>query len=360
MLENIMKKFGFVKETVSENKPVQVVAQAQPIQATATTNNTASSKQSSPAQLALYKKMVGIKATAMAEKNIAVISDEDFVKLTSKQASDKINALQTISVVFKATEAQINLVKTLCERAGLPVPPTLDTMSSAQASDFINKVNLYISTKPALATDKQVERINSYIKAGLMTIEGLKKSYNVEDPAKMQKKDASDIIDSLEDTYRTWRDTHVTDKQIEYMQSLMERLGDVVISAEELSTMTRDDASKWIERYELEWKNRADLVKQAVVNYKDLTDRSKEMEDKMKLSIGEREFEDKIAMCNKLYVLIGQQPEGLDTVGFNEIDELVGNLVAMARLYVEDGAIVETLGLFELNDVLKGAEGAEA
>jgi ribosomal protein S8 len=358
MLENIMKKFGFVKEIKAENKQTQTVA---PVQATTpvtthTSSATNNLKLASPAQYALYVKMTGLKKQAMEEKNLPVISETDFMKLTSKQASDKINILQTIIVTFKATDNQTALIKILCERAGMAEPPMLDKMTSAQASDFITKINAFISSRPALATDKQVERINSYIKSGLMTIEGLEKSYKVDAPAKLQKKDASDIIDSFEEAYRTWRDTHVTDKQIEYIQSLQERLGDMIIQAEELAVMTRETASQLIEQLEKEWKNRQDYAKQQVSNYKDLTDRSKETEAKMKLSIGEREFEDKITMCNKLYVLIGQQPEGLDAVGFNEIDGLVESLVSMARLYVEDGAIVEALGLNELADVIGGAE----
>jgi hypothetical protein len=37
---------------------------------------------------------------------------------------------------------------------------------------------------------------------------------------------------------------------------------------------------------------------------------------------------------------------------------MIGNLVALARMYVEDSAIVEALQLFELKDILP--EGAEA
>jgi hypothetical protein len=314
-------------------------------------------KKASEAQYSLYEKMTTIKAKAMEEKGITAISKEAFMELTSRQASDKINALQTLVAVFQMTEAQSGLIANLCERAGMPAPKT-EGWTSKQASDFITKINAFIASKPALATDKQAERIQLYVNAGLLTMEGITKVYKVEEIKKLSKKDASQLCEEFEDSYRTWRDTHVTDKQIEYVQSLQERLGDAIIGKDELMIMTRETASELIAQLEKEWNNRKEYASQQVGNYKDLTDRSKEFEAKMKLSIGEREFDDKITMCNKLYVLMGQQPEGLETVGFNEVDNLVGNLVAMARMYVEDNAIVEALGLFELKDVLP--EGAEA
>lgn len=319
-------------------------------------NNT-TVKNASEAQYALYTKMTTIKAKAMEEKNIVAVTQEEFMALTSRQASDKINALQTLVAIFPMTEAQSSLIVSLCERGGMPTPKT-EGWTSKQASDFITKANAFIASKPALATDKQVERITLYVNAGLLTMEGIQKVYKVDEVKKMPKKDASQICEEFEEAYRTWRDTHVTDKQIEYVQSLQERLGDAVIGKEELMIMTRETASELIAQLEKEWKNRQEYASQQVGNYKDLTDRSKEFEAKMKLSIGEREFDDKIAMCNKLYVLIGQQPEGLETVGFNEVDEMIGNLVALARMYVEDSAIVEALQLFELKDILP--EGAEA
>lgn len=314
-------------------------------------NQNTNVKMASEAQYALYNKLCGIKKSVMKEQKIKVVSEKAFMKLTSRQASDKINQLQILSVVFKATDNQKQLIKTLCERCGAPMPKNVEEMTSRQASEFITKINAFIASKPALATEKQVERINNYIKAGLLTVKGLKKAHNVDTPEKLQKKDASDIIETFEDAYRQWRDTHVTNKQIEYIQSLQERLGDVVLPGEELLLMTRETASQLIEQLEKEWKNRKDIATANVGDYKDLTDRSKEMEAKMKLTISEREFDNKIEMANKLYVIIGQQPEGLDAVGFNEVDALLDNLVALARMYVSDDEIIESLGLHEIAEV---------
>lgn len=230
--------------------------------------------------------------------------------------------------------------------------PNMDDWSSKKASEFITKINAFIASKPALATDKQVERIGLYIKAGLLTMEGIEKTYKVKEISKLQKKDASDICEDFEPAYRVWRDEHVTEKQIEYINSLNERLGDPAIPADDLMLMTRKTASALIEQLEKEWKNRAEYSKTNTNNYKDLTDRSKEFEERMKLSISEREFDEKIRMCNKLYVMIGQEPEGLESVGFNEIDEFLTNLIDFSRMLITDEQIVEGLGLHELSDII--------
>lgn len=302
-------------------------------------------KMASEAQISLYNRLADLKAKAMEEKKVARASAEELVLLTSKQLSDKINYLQTLVVTFAITDGQRDLITKLVGELGMQVPPMLDKFSSAQASEFIGKLNNFKASRPALATDKQKERIKLYLEAKLIEADKV-------DFTKLSKKDASDIIDAIDSAYKTYRDTHVTDKQIEFIQSLQERLGDAVIPKEELAVMTRDTASALIDQLQKEWNDRDAIAKQAVSNYKDLTDRSKEREDLLKLTIGQREFEEKQEMLAKLFVLIGQEPEGIETIGFDAIDNMLGEMVSMARMYVEDGAIIEALGLQEIADVI--------
>jgi hypothetical protein len=330
MLKKLMEKLGYKKiekevtvNTVvdkTKEKPSAVVALA------------------SDAQKELYKKLVNTKSRAMAIEGIIPLTDKELDVISKSDLSAKIARLQTLTVAFPMTEKQKELIIQLCERNGLPLPNNFENMSSSEASLFIDKINAYQHSKPALATDKQIDRIKLYISAGLI-------DPNKVDLLKITKQEASELIESLEDAYRNWRDNHITDAQITYIQQLQERLGDVVLSKEELQVMPRKTASALIDQLSKEWKERDGYAKSYVVNYKDLTDRSKEREMLMKLSIAERELEEKIKFINKLYILLGQQPEDEELVDFNTVDQVLTNMLALARMYVSDEEIESTLGI---------------
>ena len=65
----------------------------------------------------------------------------------------------------------------------------------------------------------------------------------------------------------------------------------------------------------------------------------------MKLSIEERELEEKIGFISKLYILLGQQPEDTELIDFNTVDQVLTNMLALARMYVTDEEIEEALGI---------------
>ncbi|MDD3414874.1 MAG: hypothetical protein PHY47_12850 [Lachnospiraceae bacterium] len=291
----------------------------------------------SQAQKDLYRKLAAIKRSAMSAEGIVALTDKELDIIDRTTLSAKIARLQTLIAVFPASQKQLDLIKSLCERNGLPLPKNFENMQSSEASLFIDKINAFQRSKPALATEKQLERIKLYIGAGLITKEI--------DLMKIQKNEAFELIESLEDAYREWRDNSVTGAQINYIQNLQERLGDVVLPIEELRMMSRKTASSLIDQLSTEWKNRDQYAKSFVVNYKDLTDRSKEREELMKLNMEQRSFEEKCDMISKLFVVIGQQPEELELVNYNTVDEVLMNMLALARMYVSDEEIETSLGI---------------
>ena len=325
LFEKMLKKLGFEKV---QKKEV----------------NTTNKNLASQAQKDLYKKLVQTKSRAMAIEGIVPLTDKELDVISKADLSAKIARLQTLSVTFPMTEKQKELIIQLCERNGLPLPNNFENMSSSQASLFIDKLNAYQRSKPALATDKQIDRIKLYISAGLIDSDKV-------DLLKITKQEASELIESLEDAYRNWRDNHITEAQITYIQQLQERLGDVVLSREELAIMPRKTASALIEQLSKEWRERDSYSKTYVVNYKDLTDRSREKEMLMKLSIEERELEEKIGFINKLYILLGQKPEDTELIDFNTVDQVLANMLALTRMYVSDEEIEDALGIFDIEEI---------
>ena len=153
---------------------------------------------------------------------------EPKVNLSMTAISTEIEAIKKL-VYNRATDGQKNALK--ADKAKLNLTDEqIDKLSFDQASAYMEQLNKLLP-----ATDKQIDRLLDIYRFGLIPVF----------PAKLTKAMASALITKHTEKLADFA-SNATQKQVNWIQGLQQKLGDVVMDVKELSKLTQNQASELI------------------------------------------------------------------------------------------------------------------
>lgn len=227
-------------------------------------------------------------------------------KLTEKNAVDaEIKKLMAMPFWKPCHENQQKAIAALCEVLKLKEPDysKLNGNYGASASQLITKLQKMAEGVVNPITEKQLAIVKEM--QFCADISDL-----IDEPEKMDKKEASEYIKKHSTVYFAWKNTRPTEKQIETVKMLTKENGDE-LSLEAIYTFNRENISEYISQLFAERKDK-ELNATTLEPEIDIREKKDAMEELYEL-------------MNNLYASIGQamEEEEFQNVTWSSLKELV-------------------------------------
>ena len=260
----------------------------------------------SAAQYEFYCKLA--KRKGMAAK--------DMLELTQASVSQAIDDLQKMDDYRPISYEQYRGVIAKCTELGIKIPDDLRDWSGAKASKLISKLNNLIP-----ASENQIDMLLNFWRFGIIE--------DINDNIKMPE--ASALIDKHIDALRDVSFGKATLPQCKKVIELQEKIGDEATDIKDLSKMSVETCSEFIDQLQEEIRNKVSSKKVDLKEMPDDTDRNREGEDLKTLCYSELEQKSKEQLLRYLANILGQEIGDVDT------DEIDLDIVELQDLVLEMG-----------------------
>lgn len=258
-----------------------------------------------------------------AQKGVEVDTDTLASGQMISVAIKTMLAMKTVGTAMKMpSDKQIARIKEQCEIMGMKEPDytKLDGSYNGSASQLIQKLSELVKDKPVPLTEKQYETIIKYTLCP--AVEGI----NVEEVSKMTKQEASELIGKYQNEYAVWIKTRLSTEQFNKIEKLM-NLMDTEIRYESIIQLDTESASKYIDQLQFEY------AAYAKGEWQTTTLEAEEMRG-IKTRDEEKDpdgFLQVRGLMARLYAALGQELDD-DTMDNLDLDK-IKDLIQLVRLY---------------------------